>query len=284
MTPALVGVDVGGTTIEAIVVNGNGLAGRSQCLTSHAGFDRVVADIARLVETTLSDAGRSLDDMTAVGIGLPGQVDPETGWVRHAVNLGVGANGYPFASALGEILGDPPLAVENDVPRSDLGRLRAFRRHETRAAEPRLPEHRHRDLSRAGRRRQAAPRSRRNGGRDRSCRSRAGRSRMPLRAPGLPRGCGCRAGYRSAVARQQPSDEPLPGSRRWRSGGQSDRRPNQQDSRQHRAVAGDGVRCRGSRAWRRRRFRRGPLPRVNPGAPLRARCPVGTGCSSVASG
>ena len=77
MTSALVGVDVGGTTIEAIVVNGNGLAGRSQCLTSRAGFDRVVADIARLVETTLSDAGRSLDDMTAVAIGLPGQVDLE---------------------------------------------------------------------------------------------------------------------------------------------------------------------------------------------------------------
>jgi predicted NBD/HSP70 family sugar kinase len=126
MTSALVGVDVGGTTIEAIVVNGNGLAGQSQCLTSHAGFDRVVADIARLVETTLSDAGRSLDDMTAVGIGLPGQVDPETGWVHHAVNLGVGANGYPFAAALGEILGDPPLAVENDVRAATLGAFEHF--------------------------------------------------------------------------------------------------------------------------------------------------------------
>ena len=121
MTGTFVGVDVGGTTIEAVVVNGTGLAGRSQCLTNRAGFDRVVADIARLVETTLADAGRSLDEMTAVGIGLPGQVDRETGWVRHAVNLGVGAQGYPVATALGEMLGDPPLAVENDVRAATLG-------------------------------------------------------------------------------------------------------------------------------------------------------------------
>ena len=40
MTGTFVGVDVGGTTIEAVVVNGNGLAGRSKCLTSPAGFER----------------------------------------------------------------------------------------------------------------------------------------------------------------------------------------------------------------------------------------------------
>ena len=105
MTGTFVGVDVGGTTIEAVVVNGNGLAGRSKCLTSTAGFETVVADVARLVETTLSDAGRSLAEMTAVGVGLPGQIDRETGWVRHAVNLGVGARRIPDWPSAGRVTG-----------------------------------------------------------------------------------------------------------------------------------------------------------------------------------
>jgi glucokinase len=105
-----VGVDLGGTKIQAAVVDRNG-----QVLASHrtptdvdGGPSKAVADIVRTVHACVPD----LSEIGAVGVGVAGQVDASTGVVRSAPNLGW--RDFPLADRLGQVL-ELPVVVENDV-------------------------------------------------------------------------------------------------------------------------------------------------------------------------
>ena len=78
------GVDVGGTKTSIVVIDD-----RDRILYEHvAPTDRssLVGQIAGLVV----DARRELQqDIVAVGVAIPGHVDPEDGSVSMAVNLGI---------------------------------------------------------------------------------------------------------------------------------------------------------------------------------------------------
>ena len=58
--------------------------------------------------------------MSAIGIGIPGQVDPRAGTVRHALNLGIGAEPLDFAAMMRE-RSDVPVFLENDVNTAAFG-------------------------------------------------------------------------------------------------------------------------------------------------------------------
>jgi predicted NBD/HSP70 family sugar kinase len=119
VSPApVVGVDVGGTKVAALVVerDPSGAPGRLLCRTERAmaGGDpgAGVARIADTIREAIGLAGLSLAAIEGVGVGVPGQVDAEAGIVEHAVNLdwtGVGLRDLLVAE-----LGIP-CSVENDV-------------------------------------------------------------------------------------------------------------------------------------------------------------------------
>jgi glucokinase len=105
--PLVAGVDVGGTKTSLVVVDN-----RDRILYEHvAPTDRssLVGQIAGLVH----DARRRLQqDVSAVGVAIPGRVDPEDGSVRMAVNLAI--THLPLASLLKAELGIP-VFVEHDA-------------------------------------------------------------------------------------------------------------------------------------------------------------------------
>lgn len=116
--PVRVGLDVGGTKIDAVAVSEAGeILGRLRRPTGW-GEDAVVTSIVDAVNSLADEVGFPVGDVRSVGVGIPGLVDAETGRVLHAVNLGV--ESLDLAARAQEIIG-VPFRVENDVKAAALG-------------------------------------------------------------------------------------------------------------------------------------------------------------------
>lgn len=85
--PVTIGIDLGGTKVEwAIVDKAGGILFSHRYSTNpENGHERVIADIAACVKDCLS---KTSEDIFSMGIGVAGQVEPETGIVQFAPNLG----------------------------------------------------------------------------------------------------------------------------------------------------------------------------------------------------
>jgi predicted NBD/HSP70 family sugar kinase len=117
----LVGVDVGGSKIAVLVVDpGLNVCGRHTIPTSVGAPEEAADQIAGAVDAALAAASATRDDVRAVGVGVPGRVDPETGTVSLAVNLGW--HRLPLRERLEAILG-VPVGIENDVRAAAAGIL-----------------------------------------------------------------------------------------------------------------------------------------------------------------
>lgn len=116
-SPALRGgIDLGGTKIEAIVVDGrHNVRGTSRHPTPTAGgpADVVQAMAAALAEAC-ARAGVEPDSLRGVGVGSPGLTDPETGVISSARNLPDWEGSFPVADTLSKALGTS-VRVGNDV-------------------------------------------------------------------------------------------------------------------------------------------------------------------------
>ena len=113
-----IGLDVGGTKTDAVAVDAAGaILGRVRLATGW-GPDAVVRTVLEAVRALSSDAGIDRRAIRSVGIGIPGQVEPGTARVVHAVNLGV--DELDLAAAVGPELG-VPVRVENDVKAAAFG-------------------------------------------------------------------------------------------------------------------------------------------------------------------
>ncbi|WP_226532225.1 ROK family protein [Microbacterium paraoxydans] len=113
-----VGLDVGGTKIDAVAVDASGdIIGRLRRPTGW-GEDAVVESIVASVTALADEAGVPISRIGSVGIGIPGLVDAEAGRVLHAVNLGV--ESLDLADRAERALG-VPFRVENDVKAAALG-------------------------------------------------------------------------------------------------------------------------------------------------------------------
>lgn len=116
------GIDLGGTKIELALVDDDGAirARRRVETEADAGADRVIEDVttagrALLGEAIPEDAG----SLTAVGVGMAGQVDSHAGIVRTTPNL-EGWEDVPLASRLEDAFG-APAAITNDLNAITLG-------------------------------------------------------------------------------------------------------------------------------------------------------------------
>lgn len=111
---AFIGVDLGGTNIQAGVLGGKGqlLARGSVKTKAEGGSKAVIRRIADLVEQVIADSGIRRSRLGGLGIGAPGAIDITRGVVIEAVNLRW--NNYPLARELSKATG-LAVTVDNDV-------------------------------------------------------------------------------------------------------------------------------------------------------------------------
>lgn len=104
-----IGVDLGGTKIEAIALAGDGRAlARLRIATPRDDYAATLAAIQSLV----ADVERLSGRRGTVGVGIPGTISPVTGLVKNANSTWL--NGRPFSEDLCEVLGRP-VRLANDA-------------------------------------------------------------------------------------------------------------------------------------------------------------------------
>ncbi|PRB19033.1 sugar kinase [Microbacterium sp. MYb62] len=124
----LVGIDIGGTKIAALLVNAEGtvLARGSVPAPAALGGGAMADAAAELARALAAEVDVSL---AAAGVGAAGVIDHETGTIRAASATFVGWAGFPLADELETRLGIP-VRVENDVNAFLLGEVAAAGRGE----------------------------------------------------------------------------------------------------------------------------------------------------------
>ena len=116
MKQYVVGVDVGGTNIKLGVVGPSGkVIVRNSFATKPFAFSRIklITALAREIEASIITAGLTKKQIAGVGIGLPGLVDFEKGYVRFLPNI-PGWRGVHLKSILQKKI-HLPVFVDNDV-------------------------------------------------------------------------------------------------------------------------------------------------------------------------
>ncbi|GAA1927685.1 ROK family protein [Microbacterium aoyamense] len=113
-----IGLDVGGTKTDALAIDESGVVTARARLATGWGSDAVVQTVLDAVAALTGEGGIDRASVRSVGIGMPGQVEPGTARVVHAVNLGVAE--LDLAAVVGPALG-VPVRVENDVKAAALG-------------------------------------------------------------------------------------------------------------------------------------------------------------------
>lgn len=110
------GVDLGGTKIEAAVVDrGNSVLASARRRTPTAGGPAdVAAEIVGALNDACAQSGIEPSALSGVGVGSPGDVEPETGVVSHPGNLPGWEGSFPLAETLSAQLGTV-VRVGNDV-------------------------------------------------------------------------------------------------------------------------------------------------------------------------
>ncbi|HEY2440427.1 MAG TPA: ROK family protein, partial [Solirubrobacteraceae bacterium] len=110
------GIDLGGTKIEAIVVDdAHHVVGQSREPTpTEGGPPEVAAQMAEALKGAAQNAGVEPSSLAGVGVGSPGDVDETTGTVANARNLPGWDGPYELAKELSARLG-APVFVGNDV-------------------------------------------------------------------------------------------------------------------------------------------------------------------------
>ena len=104
-----IGVDLGGTKIEAIALDDNGAElWRRRIATPAGDYEGTLAAIAGLVQT----AERELSRQGTVGIGTPGAISPDTGMIKNSNSTVL--IGRPLDRDLGNLL-QRPIRIENDA-------------------------------------------------------------------------------------------------------------------------------------------------------------------------
>mgnify|MGYP001821494496 CR=1 FL=1 len=103
------GIDLGGTKTEVLVLDPEGQTVFQQRVTSPAQSYDAILD---LISTLVREAETELGLRASVGIGIPGAISPRTGLLRNSNTVCM--NGRPFASDLEARL-EREVRIENDA-------------------------------------------------------------------------------------------------------------------------------------------------------------------------
>lgn len=109
-----VGIDVGGTGLKAGIVDENGkVLNKCTCPTGvERGHEAVINDMAHLALQAIEEGGFTLDDVKAIGVGIPGIQDPKTNRIPFCTNLFW--HDVPLVELMQKVI-DKPVFVGNDA-------------------------------------------------------------------------------------------------------------------------------------------------------------------------
>ena len=117
----MVGVDLGGTKIQSVALRSRKVVGQGRSRTPQAGADEVVEAILATIDLALAGARAKRSEVSAVGIGFPGQFDEKTGDTLGAVNLKGFQDRYPLGRRVSKALEGAAVVLDNDVRAALLG-------------------------------------------------------------------------------------------------------------------------------------------------------------------
>ena len=121
----VLGIDLGGTKIEAAVFDGEGkIIGRHRDKTEAwrpevEVFERILA----VTNQAIANAKLDAKQIAAIGIGSPGPLDPDTGYIIETVNLPF--RNFPLGPKLSERFNNCPVTLNNDVDAGTYGEFKA---------------------------------------------------------------------------------------------------------------------------------------------------------------
>lgn len=106
---AVLGVDIGGSSIKAALLESEGAAPRT---ARSSRYSRPSAsDLASALRDAVSQLGGDTKKASAIGLCVPGIADPATGSIQASVNM-PGLVGVPLRDLLAQALGAAPPALE----------------------------------------------------------------------------------------------------------------------------------------------------------------------------
>ena len=108
MSQHRIGIDLGGTKIEIVLLGPDGVEVVRERIDTPSGYDATLGAIAALVHAAESKAGVT----ASVGIGIPGVISPATGRVKNANSIAL--NGHTFDRDISAALGRQ-VKFENDA-------------------------------------------------------------------------------------------------------------------------------------------------------------------------
>ncbi len=109
-----IGIDLGGTNIAVGIVDeaGNILCKGSTPTRMPRPYGPIIEDMARITLEVLAASPYTLDDVTAIGVGVPGVADPVTGIIPFCTNLAW--HDVPFRETFQRYI-NKPLFIDNDA-------------------------------------------------------------------------------------------------------------------------------------------------------------------------
>lgn len=110
-----IGIDIGGMSIKGGLVDADGRIISKKTVTTQPDKpgEEIVADIAALIESIMSDGGLSASDIAGVGIGSPGSVYDDKGEIRYSCNINF--RNTPIVKILQKLTAIKNIKVSNDA-------------------------------------------------------------------------------------------------------------------------------------------------------------------------
>ncbi len=115
-----IGIDLGGTNIAVGITNeyGDIIEKHSKKTNPEKPFEMLVSDIAKTAKETVCKAGLSMSDISAVGLGTPSCINPQTNLLVNANNLNW--QNVPLYDELKKHF-NVPVFIQNDAACAALG-------------------------------------------------------------------------------------------------------------------------------------------------------------------
>ena len=109
-----IGIDLGGTNIAVGVVTEEGkiLGTCSTKTLSERPYQEIVRDMVTCSMNALKNSGKTIEDVKAIGVGIPGVADQKTGYVIFCTNLGW--RNIPLKDEIQKYI-DRPVFIDNDA-------------------------------------------------------------------------------------------------------------------------------------------------------------------------